>query len=276
MANFLDHKEEVLKVELTKHGRKMLGMGIFNPHYCSFFDNGVIYDNSYTGYSSEDVNAIQDRILYNSMTVGSLNNLEDTLSEPLGGSDIFKDYAPAWNINLLRGSMNYLTASSSYYKKTFEFSDLTVFKSLDKFTDSLSNSNVVSYELENGNYINIENDYILIDIEELNISGDAKNFEIEIEAFDQIFGGKDAGLERKLKFLQKQNNIIDGIIYDASELPFVSADQDINTNDAAYYFDILVDDEIDPQFIKAKEQTVREEVKGTYDSNFTGPVKEDC
>jgi len=276
MANFLDKKEEVIKVELTKHGKKKLGMGIFNPSYCSFFDDGVIYDNSFTGLLNEDVNSIQDRIIYQSPSLASVNNLEDVLQEPLGTSDIFNDYAPAWDINLLNGTMQYSSSVSSYYKKIFNFTDLQAFKSLDSRSETLDNRNVVSFELEDGSYINIQNDYILIEINENNVSGDTKNFDIELITYDDIFGGVNGGLERKLNFITRKNNIIDGLIYDETELPFVSLEQNITTNDVAYYFDLLVDDEIDQTFIKTKETTVQEQTKGTYESNFTGPVKEDC
>lgn len=276
MANFLDKKEEVIKVELTKHGKKRLGMGIFNPSYCSFFDYDVIYDNSYTGLTNENVNSIQDRIIYESPSVSSLSTLEDVLDAPLGTSDIFNDYAPAWDLSLLNGTMQYSSSVSSFYKKIFNFNDIQAFKSLDTKSESLNNRNVISFELEDGSYINIQNDYILIEINEQNVSGDTKNFDIELITFDDIFGGKEAGLERKLNFITRKNNIIDGLIYDETELPFIALEQNITADDVAYYFDLLVDDEIDATLIKAKETTVQEQFKGTYDSNFTGPAKEDC
>jgi len=276
MANFLNQKEEVLKVELTKHGRKLLGMGLLQPEYCSFFDDSVIYDNSYGGFASESNNNIKNRLLNESFTITSLNNLEDILLEPLGDSDIFTDYAPSWNLKVLNGAITLLNSSSSYHKKYFNFKDIQVYKSLEDKSNSINGLNNLSFETEEGMFINIETDYILIDLEEQNIMSDVNSFEIELVAFDSLKGGKGAGLERKLLFTQKINNIIDDIIYDETELPSKFAESAITINDVTYYFDVLVDDEIDQQLIKAKETTAQEQVRGTYESNFTGPAKDDC
>ena len=102
----------------------------------------------------------------------------------------------------------------------------------------------------------------------IDVKGGTKNFEFELITFDQMFGGKEAGLERKLKFLEKQNNIIDDVIYDESELPTKFTNVDISPEDVAFYFDLLVDNEIDVNIIKPVEKTIESQVKGTYTSNF--------
>ena len=59
MANFLNDKEDVIKIELTSYGKHLLSIGKFNPKYYSFFDNDVVYKLD----SNEKQNEIQDRIL---------------------------------------------------------------------------------------------------------------------------------------------------------------------------------------------------------------------
>jgi len=276
--SFFNQKEEVLNLQLTKHGRKNLGLGFFNPVFCSFFDDSIIYDNSYAGNLHEDTNFIQDRILYHSLTLKSLNNLEDTLTSPLGNSDIMSDYAPAWDLKLLRGNIEFLSASSSYYKKFFEFADITYNISIEKENSPLvQNLEALNFSLNEEKVLLVEEDYILIELEEKNVKGGTKNFELELVTFDQLLGGKEAGLERRLKFLQKQNNIVDDIIYDESELPTNFINSDISSEDVAFYFDLLVDNEIDINIIKPIEKTIESQVKGTYTSNFGDSVKEeDC
>ena len=47
--SFFDSNQEVLDIELTSYGKYLLSKGEFNPVYYCFFDDDVIYDQSYTG-----------------------------------------------------------------------------------------------------------------------------------------------------------------------------------------------------------------------------------
>ena len=49
--SFFDRKEEVLEIQLTPHGRYLLSLGEFQPVYYSFFDDDIVYDSNYIGYS---------------------------------------------------------------------------------------------------------------------------------------------------------------------------------------------------------------------------------
>jgi hypothetical protein len=289
MADFLDQKEEVLRVELTKQGKIDLSNGVFQPSFFSFFDDTVIYDNSYTDYELEIQNNIQDRIIDKSITLTSVNNLylskekksliKENLEEPLGNSNIFNDYSPAWNLSVLNGGITYNEASSSYGKKCFSFNDINFYTFLQNTNLSqteIQNNSI--FELENGQIIQVEDDYILIELSEENVSDDSKNFEIELYTFDELSGGKNGGLARKLDFFVRTNNIINDIIYDLEELPNINENTAITNNDASYYFDVLVDNEIDRNIIFKTEQTVKEQIDSVYKTNYDSktPPKEDC
>lgn len=58
---FMDKKEEVIDIELTPHGKKLLSMGKMKPVYYAFFDDNIMYDSEYGG-QEEDQNIIQQRI----------------------------------------------------------------------------------------------------------------------------------------------------------------------------------------------------------------------
>lgn len=276
MATLLDQKEEVLKVELTKRGRKLLGLGIFQPEYYEFFDDSIIYDIAYTGLD-EPQSSTQDRILDNSITLKALNLTDDLLVAPLGKSDIFNDYAPAWNLSVLNGQITFVQNSSSYYQNVFDTKNITYVKSLEKMNVSnVPNFNLSTFELEDGRVIDIKDDYILIDLQELNVEDEFENFEIEVSTFDELAGGKMVGLERKLFFQPKQSNILDGIIYSDDELPTKFKDPKLGKNDVEFYLDVLVDNEIDKEIITKAAKTVEEQVKATYTTTFEGAAKEDC
>jgi hypothetical protein len=277
MADFLDQKEEVLKIELTKHGRKLLGLGIFNPEYYSFFDDSIIYDTNYIS-TQEEQNTSQDRILDNSLTFGALNLLnENTTQEPLGTSLTDNDYAPSWTLNVLNGAISFIEESSSYYKNVFTASSITYGLELKKTNVSnITNYNLSTYELEDGKIIDISDDYVLLELKENNMEDNYENFEIEFFSYDPLTTGISGSVETKLNFIPRKNNIIDGIIYEDSELPSKFSDIDVTKNDVSYFFDILVDDEIDQAIITKAAKKLIEEVKATYTTTFEGPAKEDC
>lgn len=263
MSTILNQKEDVLSVELTKHGRKLLAMGVFQPQYYSFFDDSIIYDSNYAGVIDEDINEIQGRILNQSITFKAYNILEDKLLYPLGKSDTVNDYAPAWDLTVLKGEIAYDQDNSNYYKKIFNIKNINYTISLDKS--------------DRNNFIPIiKDDYLLIDLKELNLSDDMDNFEIELFTYDELSGGKEAGLERKLYFTNKKTNIIDNILFEEDELPSKFFDIELTDSDASYYLDVLVDDEIDSGFINPIEKSVAEIVKSTYSSDYTGPVGPEC
>jgi hypothetical protein len=58
---FLNGKEEVIDIEITSYGRRLISKGKFKPQYYSFFDDGILYDNEYAGIT-EAQNDVQDRI----------------------------------------------------------------------------------------------------------------------------------------------------------------------------------------------------------------------
>jgi hypothetical protein len=58
---FFDSKEEVLDIQLTQHGRYLLAKGLCKPVYYAFFDDNVLYDDTYGG-GSGDKNSSEPRI----------------------------------------------------------------------------------------------------------------------------------------------------------------------------------------------------------------------
>jgi hypothetical protein len=276
MADFLNQKQEVLTVELTKHGRKLLAMGTFQPEFYQFFDDSIIYDLSY-GDTSEAQNNSQVRLLDEDLTIRALNLSEDINLAPLGKSSLSSDYAPSWNLNILNGNIKIFVTSSNLHEKEFDLGDIKYVLSLEKTNVSnIQNFNFSTLELEDGRIIKIDDDYILIDLKEENVEDEYENFTIEIETYDELAGGIEGGLEKKLKFLPKQSNIIDGIIYNENELPNRFADIKLTKEDVEFYLDVLVDQEIDQNIINKTAKPVQEQVRATYTTTFEGVTKENC
>ena len=59
---FFNKKEQVIDLQLTQFGKRLLSKGKFKPYYYAFFDDGILYDSQYGGFS-EPQNAAQSRII---------------------------------------------------------------------------------------------------------------------------------------------------------------------------------------------------------------------
>jgi len=274
MAALFDQKEEVLSVELTNYGRKLLAQGKFSVDSYLFFDDSVIYDDG----NNEPQNNIKNRLLNDSLTMRAATLQYDAMElASIGTSDIFSNYAPSWDIMFLNGTYTYVSESSSYFKKKFDIEDSQTVLSLDTTNvTNTQNFNNSILELDDGRIITIDNGYILIDLQEINVTDDFQNFDIQVYTYDELYGGEEYGYKRNLTFTEKPSNIIDGIIYEDTELPQKYADIKLSKDSVEYYLDILVDDEIDTQLISAKEQIVRDQFRPTYAPNAIDKVKDDC
>lgn len=135
--SFFDSKEEVIKLELTTHGKHLLSKGKFKPVYYSFHDEDVLYDSEYADLS-ETQNSTQTRILEEtpflkpqatytsvensvnknkSLLLYSFSKLlkqqEEQLESDrdyalylsLANSAYNNIYAPAWNISVISGAI---------------------------------------------------------------------------------------------------------------------------------------------------------------------------
>ena len=139
---FFDKKEEVIDLQLTQYGKYLLSLGKLKPVYYAFYDDGVVYDSEYAGFT-EDQNAAEGRIQNdtpNTKVIHNFHSIDDDLSRavetknsgdealaqlmlqqtpdksqvlinPLANSDLGTDKAPAWSVQLLSGKI--LTGSTT-------------------------------------------------------------------------------------------------------------------------------------------------------------------
>ncbi len=185
----------------------------------------------------------------------------------LGSSQLSSDKCPKWSVKVLNGeisgSVPYLTASHQTLRipqidvdikyKTAIFNTASqVATELPINPDPVLNSRV----FEDGTYVVVQPEHLLLEVLEENSNYNKTNFEIEVfevvsETTTAALGGLagDSSIAQKLKplFFEKKveqirNNILlDQPTSDASAAIF-------NTNEpraVKYYFDVLVDNEID-------------------------------
>ena len=58
---FVNKQQEVIQIQLTRLGKRLISKGNFKPQYYQFFDDDLIYDSEYAGFF-EHQNYAQDRI----------------------------------------------------------------------------------------------------------------------------------------------------------------------------------------------------------------------
>jgi hypothetical protein len=276
---FLDKKEQVLDIQLTQHGKRLLAKGNFKPHYYAFFDDDIIYDTAWIGYG-EDQNESQDRILEALRTEAQYNfsGVETKLKEqnminskmaqneidkeiaigPLNNADPFSEYVPAWDIKFLDNQIDSFSKTYKSESTDLKIPQLEVVFNYDIKIASIDSISSGQEELVDQDSINEQSTlldplgtifpdgtyhYLEETKREMLTRIIEQNTDFLNENFDiEVYKvNEDEELE-KLYFINKrQNNIKNGILLDESPRAKVL---DFGPQYVEYYFDLLVDDEI--------------------------------
>lgn len=130
---------------------------------------------------------------------------------------------------------------------------------------------------EDGNYLEIKTDYLLIDILEENAQFEIENFEIQVfQVIDSPRTGEEINLI-PLRFAEKPKkvNIIDNILVEEED---VSLAMELTPRDVEYYFHIFCDSDIDREVIENSVTELKSKgffTDGVYDfRNAPRAVKE--
>tara|TARA_Y100000310_G_C20529830_1_gene737854 strand:- start:176 stop:1066 length:891 start_codon:yes stop_codon:yes gene_type:complete len=228
-------------------------------------DNSLSVETQYL-YHSVDTIAIQNQ-LKNLRSSDEIDKIQQTperhyaLSDPLGNSEFASSKAPSLNIRIENGMITSSAATitgsgkKDYAIKSIpqlNLSDVVFVTFVDDVeTDDPNDRPEIVFNFEDGTYINVEKDHLLLTIIEENTPLSRENFDIEVYVLDQT-----GNIDHPLYF-KKQNEIMkNGLLVDPVERerhPFhqdeVSPGQippaDLYAIDEVeYYFDLKVDGEI--------------------------------
>jgi len=278
---FFDKKEEVIDIKLTQFGRHMLSKGKFKPTYYSFFDDNVLYNVDKAGLT-EAQNDSEQRIKetptmhpqisftslekefsqnYNLVLSGETDPVSQELQrtadkhyslvDPIGSKDVNSEFVPSWTVQylngILSGTSDYMTLTGKNGGSSIQFiPQLETQLQIDVIDIEASSADFELDEAEDGfleSNIAIVSDenqqFVLLKVAESNGFFQKKNFDIEIfEVQEENQDGVITETLRPLAFKKPSENL--------TEVDFV--DEDTPTSDTThvdYYFDVLVDDEID-------------------------------
>jgi hypothetical protein len=310
-SSFLDRKEQVIDLKLTKFGEFLLSKGLLSPAYYAFIDDDVIYDNNYAGVSNEVQNEIHGRIkeasrpatqhafhgletdvvsnnnfirsaglnekeFFNRVFSQKVQPIQDkhyAVSAPLGTISLESDNAPAWSIDVLQGEITGTVVVQTGSMPTIKIPLLTMKPILFK-TESMveapmttigagiqpetfgvtGDTALLTQTFKDGSFINIYEDRIIIEIEELNTLTQNENFDLEIY---QVTSSVPAGNKQEklipLYFSVFNKSLIkNGILLDDVEIQKQNSENAIiDQTSVEFFFDLLIDDEVDKNVICA-------------------------
>ena len=262
---FFNRKEEVLEVQLTSHGKYLLSQGEWQPTYYAFFDDDVVYDSNYIGFS-EDQNSTEGRIKetprthcqvmfrdiedhsnstykYGGKNLQNYFEREYSLSSELGIADYYSNNSPAWDFDALKGEISssvaiYSGSGPNYAIPQINMKNLKYEKIVGPIGPAAGPEALVDDEIFERNltvydntYVDIRKDFVLLELDEVNTIFQKENFEVELFLIeDETEGATTTEVLVPLKFSGRRDEI--------SSVEFID-----------YFFDIATDVEIDERIL---------------------------
>lgn len=197
-----------------------------------------------------------------------------SIAAPLGNSSIGEESIPAWQVTMLEGEISgavnvEVTGSQPYFRipqiNLFDTFYKTSVKKDEFFiasTTGRGTSNLVEAEeelgeefeldfssqrFEDGTFISIESDFLLIQVDEANADILTNNFDIEmfIEEEDPI---TEQRIYTPLRFEASRPLVVDNILVDADDsIPLEN--RELDPTYVSHFFNVFVDNEIDSDIL---------------------------
>lgn len=233
---FFNKKEDVIKIELTPHGRQLLMKGELKPEYYAFFDDDILYDTQAGGFSENNTQT-KVRILTDTPSLKPQTTLtgveskyydqnttedDNILIYPIGTNKPSSKKANGWEATALLGefssSLGYISSSTGPLSPSFSkirgtLSPLYNIPQVEcelEFTMSITNLNKDEYYsddykssefADDGTFVKLKEEELLLHLLEKNgfTYKDSLSLEVfEYEPSEQVFN--------KLKFSQPPEN----------------------------------------------------------------------
>lgn len=276
--SFFNDKEEVINIELTQHGKKLLSDGKFKPVFYSFHDDDILYDISYAD-CTETQNNIQKRILNetpitkpiynflglektqkqmfwsdlkNSESFDGPDEIRNFISDPIGKSSFNSGYFPGFHFLSARGQIVSVLSEQS---KSFETLKNVNMQESDYLYKAKEEGDLTDMEkcffakgtlqTADGKKINIytKDIFEFFKILEKNTDIEKENFELEafIEEEKETKDGK-ITFWKQIYFYKPENNIKNNILLDEPEVNPLTRGSPTPRN-VQHFFDISFDDQ---------------------------------
>lgn|SRR3990167_1479806 len=304
---FLNKKESVLDIQLTQYGKYLLSIGKLHPVYYSFGDDGVLYDALYAGISTEGQNNNQTRIkeipsmASQTNTHGVESNIkleanllsQKFLQNNLGTIDVHSSAMPAWEISVLAGELTSSVRHKVDHLGTrnipqlnFKDAEFKIYVRQDQPPEDIGNSvlqegnsndvgtasdlNLFLDKFEDGSYVEIFENEIMIEVLEENTDISNEKFIVEVFKIESENKGNNNTIEilKPLRFANIKKNLVqNGILLDNIQ----QEDVEITSQNVEYFLDILFDEDISEKEIIARQNT-----QNLYETDVTEEKLRNC
>ncbi|MCK9596392.1 hypothetical protein M0R19_04370 [Candidatus Pacearchaeota archaeon] len=241
------------------------------------FDETIRIKSLYDFESSEDrIRKATQQMLSSNSTLNDVVKripveMTDFLSKPLGSSDLGNVYYPAWRVLARKGKISSVQTSSQYTNFCLKKPQITmediIYRTYVKegygsikersekeiWTDDLdvesNDSSARSKTYKDGTFLEIESDFILLDIQEKNVSFDSDNFDIEV-------------FRKELTVVNnvEKEELIPLYFKKDTENSFIIK-ENLDEENIDYYFDLYVDREVDSDILLS---TIKEQQNNKY------------
>ena len=276
---FFNKEEDVIQIELTPHGRKLLSHGRLKPEFYAFFDDDIIYDSKRAGF--EELNSqSKNRIIVDTPSkkpqkthIGIDSNIFNNRfldDSRILQNEIGTKKSPAWDILFLLGEIS--SSSDTFSSTTNNVYRIPQIECEVNYTMSVGQENnydIVPNQdfitrtstLSDGTFIQINEEKILMHVAEKNGFDYKDAFEVEVYLYDYD-GTQDViskcrrnNSEYKLKrlnFLKQNLNIKNDLLQDEADISVAPIDLDLLENLSPEYSEYFLDISADGQIPRSE------------------------
>ena len=263
---FFNKKEDVVKIELTPYGRRLLGKGQLIPMYYTFLDDNIIYNSEFAGFT-ENANVAKDRILKNTPYLrpqtnykgveSSINTSNLKLSDnfnddnliperleklqyALGKAPITSEKTPEISVTFLHGEVSSSAlqySGSGVAPVDIPQLECVIENTLEvKFIDKIQDFGVSNFRKSDGSYVEMTEREIIVHVQDLEGFNTSDNFSVEIFEYDSLTGS----VLNPMKMQKEKPKIVNDILIDDSS-ERILYENNIYSNE---YFTVVFDEEI--------------------------------
>jgi len=275
---FFNKKEDIIEIQLTPYGRKLLSQGELKPEYYAFFDDDILYDSGKGGFAETNSQS-KTRILTEtpsmrpiSANFGIESNIETEYSQvidnhmlqAIGTSSEIEKKTAGWNVIALDKEFDTFSLTSSLNSSTLAIPQINCKL---EFTMSMGNLNsndgnstlsLLGDDLPvdpDGNYLNIQDESVVLYLMEKNGFVNSDSFEVEVFLYEE-----DESNLTKLHFLKQQERIVNDMLVEQED-----NDMEPTKENVEYYIELLLDNQVPDEDIckgidRLKETTIYSEL----------------
>lgn len=211
---FFNKKEDVIKIELTPYGRRLLSKGQLTPVYYSFLDDNILYNSECagieeSGYLAKDrilnetpylrpqtnykgvessINALASKLSDNFLDDNLIPERMEKLQLPLGKSVISNNKTSEISATFIHGeisSSNLVYSGSGVAPVDIPQIECVVENTIQvKYIDKVYDYNIANSRKPDGSFIEMEEEELIILLKDLEGFNTKDNFSIEIFEYE--------------------------------------------------------------------------------------------